>query len=109
MKSGLICWGEYETQNTEAKYKKIKGEHLGNVARVYGWVLSFPGVGYIVIPGSDNNVDDDKHCENIGVDNDDVPGVGVRVESDHIVVAVYREVRLPVQCNLDDKDEHDTY
>ena len=100
MKSGLICWGEYETQNTEAKYKKIKGEHLGNVARVYGWVLSFPGVGYIVIPGSDNNVDDDKHCENIGVDNDDVPGVGVRVESDHIVVAVDREVRLPVQCNL---------
>ena len=50
----------------------------------------------MVIPGSDNNVDDDKHCENIGVDNDDVPGVGVRVESNHIVVAVDREVRLPV-------------
>ena len=30
------------------------------------------------------------------IENDDVPGVGVRVESDHIVVAVDREVRLPV-------------
>ena len=36
-----------------------------------------------------------------------MPGVGVGVESNHIVVAVDGEVRLPVQCNHDDKDDHD--
>ena len=85
------------------------------MARVYGRVFPFPGVVikmvfYNLRADSDDQSDNNTYYyANAFDDNNDktVPVVRVRVESNHIVVAVNGQVRLPLANNahdtLDDK------
>ena len=86
------------------------------MARVYGRVFPFPGVTLKMVfynlradsdDQSDNNTCFDDYYDNAFDDNivnndKTVPVVRVRVESNHIVVAVNGQVRLPLANNAHD-------